>query len=286
MLTGPSKKRILDILDSDIPLEHRKSLISRDLAYQYLYRTYYPRLRRTLIVAEYSNGMPSSLDVPEEVAPCIPEPQSATTDRPSSLAYGSAAVQAASNVTRRDCRTIMALKTNLMYDAATALNFEVEFPLGDRWSVLWEDLFPWWETGNKYCFQLWEMGLEGRWWFRRTDARDRLSGHFGGMYLMSSKYDLQWDRDLDWQGEFWSAGLTYGFSLPISRHLNLELSLSAGYLHSVYRHYNPAEDYGKLFIDRAKAGRTSYWGPTKAKVSLVIPIRVPVKARKEVRYER
>ena len=67
----------------------------------------------------------------------------------------------------------MALKTNLLYDAVTALNIEFEVPIGKQWSVAVENLFPWWEFNNKYCFQLWEMGAEGRYWFHRTNPAFR-----------------------------------------------------------------------------------------------------------------
>lgn len=41
----------------------------------------------------------------------------------------------------------VAVKTNLLYDAVTALNAEVEFPVGKNFSVMVEDVFPWWNWG-------------------------------------------------------------------------------------------------------------------------------------------
>lgn len=168
-----------------------------------------------------------------------------------------------------------AIKTNLLYDAVTAANVEVEFPVGKKFSIAVEDVFPWWNwgtNGKKYCFQVWEMGVEPRWWFKRTDKRDYLSGHFAGVYGMSGKYDLQWDTKSCYQGELWSAGLTYGYALPICRWLNMEFSISAGYLHSDYRHYQPDPAYEHLYRDKYKVGKISWFGPTKAKISLVVPI--------------
>ncbi len=168
-----------------------------------------------------------------------------------------------------------AVKTNLLYDAVTGLNAEVEFPIGKKFSIAVEDVFPWWNwgtNGKKYCFQVWEMGIEPRWWFKRNDKRDYLSGHFAGVYGMSGKYDLQWDTKSCYQGELWSAGLTYGYALPICRWLNMEFSISAGYMHSDYRHYQPDPGYNHLYRDKYKVGKISWFGPTKAKVSLVMPI--------------
>lgn len=172
-------------------------------------------------------------------------------------------------------RTVVALKTNLLYDAVTALNFSVEVPVGDNVSIMAEDVFPWWTWGphgNKYAFQMWELGLEPRWWFRKSDSRDRLAGHFVGLYGMVSKYDFQWDHLGCYQGEYWSAGLSYGYAMPLCEWLNMEFSLSVGYLESPYRHYVPDENYEVLWRDKFKTGTVRYFGPTQARISLVIPI--------------
>jgi len=169
----------------------------------------------------------------------------------------------------------LAVKTNLLYDAITALNVEIEVPVGNHWSVMVEDVFPWWETGNKYCLQLWEMGVEGRYWFSNNRWHSqKLNGHFVGAYVMSGKYDLQWDYDLCYQGEFWSTGLTYGYTKPIGKYFNLEFSLSLGYLSTGYCHYLPSPDYSELVKDPYKQGRLGYFGPTKIKVSLVFPVNI------------
>ena len=174
--------------------------------------------------------------------------------------------------------TIFALKTNLLYDAVTALNFEIEVPIGKRYSVLWEDVFPWWETGNKYCFQHWEMGPEARFWFKpwKVHGTDKLQGFFAGVYGMSAKYDFQYDRSINYQGEYWSAGVTAGWtkSLGKTKWGNLEFSLGVGYLHTDYRGYMPADDYSLLIRNPNVQGNAKYFGPTKAKVSLVIPINI------------
>ena len=185
---------------------------------------------------------------------------------------------------------IVAAKTNLLYDAATALNFEVEVPIADRFSIMAEDVFPWWETGNKYCFQLWEMGVEARYWFKpwKTVGMEKLRGWFAGPYVMSAKYDFQFDKSINYQGEFWSAGLTAGYAMPIGKKqkVNLEFSISYGYLESPFRHYQPTDDYTKLIKDPANDGTfiniLKY--PTKAKVSLVVPIGIPTH-KKEVVHE-
>ena len=179
--------------------------------------------------------------------------------------------------------TMFALKTNLLYDAVTALNAEVEVPIGKRFSVMVEDVFPWWKAGpngNKYCLQMWTMSVEPRWWFYRKGMNDRLQGHFVAPYVMSGKYDLQWDTSICYRGYGWSAGLTYGYSMPLCKWLNMEFSMSIGYLNASYQHYQPSADYEQLFKDPDNAGRMTYVGPTKVKVSLVVPIRFSWRTRK------
>ena len=180
-------------------------------------------------------------------------------------------------------KTIFALKSNLLYDALSLVNYSIEIPLADRFSILYYHQFPWWRWGkanNEYCLRFLSIGGEARWWFalkpkEQTDKRirrDRLVGHFFGLYSESGRYDLQRRRDVCYQGEFWSAGLTYGYSMPIGRRMNLELSLSAGYASIPYRGYTPSEDYETLWRDYDKIGTWGYFGLTKAQVSLVIPI--------------
>jgi hypothetical protein len=179
--------------------------------------------------------------------------------------------------------TMFALKTNLLYDAVTALNAEVEVPIGKRFSVMVEDVFPWWKAGpngNKYCLQMWTMSVEPRWWFYRKGMNDRLQGHFVAPYVMSGKYDLQWDTSICYRGYGWSAGLTYGYSMPLCKWLNMEFSMSIGYLSASYQHYQPSPDYEHLYKDPDNAGRMTYVGPTKVKVSLVVPIRFSWRTRK------
>lgn len=176
----------------------------------------------------------------------------------------------------------LAIKTNLLYDLVTALNVEVEVPIGKRFSIMVEDVFPWWRLGpnggRKYAFQMLELGLEPRYWFYLTKGEGLpLRGHFVGVYGMSSIYDFQWDRDGGYQGEYWSVGATYGYTLSISRWFNMEFSIGLGYLEGDYRYYMPGQNYEALYADKYRKGKVRYIGPTKVKVSLVWPIPIDYK---------
>jgi hypothetical protein len=275
VMSQQEKQRVLRILDNEtISIGTRKWRLERDARYGYLYRTYYPILRNSTLLVIYVDGepvMPIALN-----NPLTPEM------KPRKLAL--AAVEpvvvpvrdAEAPATRRDT-VLFALKTNMLYDALTVLNAELEVPISRHFSLAVEYLFPWWERNNKYCLQYLELGFEGRYWFRNNVHKaDRLGGHFLGLYGMSAMYDIQNDYDPAYQGELWSTGLTYGYAMRVGKQkrISLEFSLSVGYLSTGYRNYFPADNYDELYINKLNIGRLRYFGPTKLKVSLVVPINI------------
>ena len=56
-----------------------------------------------------------------------------------------------------------------------------------------------------------------------------------------------------------------GYSIYLNRSLNLEFSLGLGYLSSINKNYSVYED----LLLRKNTSKFTYYGPTKAKVSLV-----------------
>lgn len=168
-------------------------------------------------------------------------------------------------------RPLLALKTNLLFDAALMPNVEIEVPVGKRWSVNGEYAFPWWQFGRgKYCMQVLMGGLEGRYWLgsrKSREDREVLTGHFLGLYAGGGKYDLQWGEK-GYQGEFFiAAGVSYGWATRIARHLHLEFNIGIGLLRTDYRHYHARDNYQTLLWQ--ENGKYTWFGPTKAKISLV-----------------
>lgn len=268
----PDKEEVLRIIrmkgyEHD-DIAHRKLLIDLNggVPYQWLYDNLFPLVRHSRVKVVYVSLIKQEY-LKSRVSPIRYE---SLLESPESKIKIPRVLPAL-----KDSLTF-AVKTNLLYDAASALNAEIEFPIKNHWSVAVEYVFPWWETGNKYCLQMLELGVEGRYWFRNNyHNAHKLEGHFLGAYCMSSMFDFQWDYKPAYQGEYWSAGMTYGYSLPLCKSINMEFSLSVGYLSSAYRHYYPADDYSLLWRDRYKVGRISYLGPTKLKVSLMIPLHIP-----------
>lgn len=256
-----------DTMGSDNKKRELKKL-DKGRTWKYLADNYLPQLRAATWVcvwAEVIQGMP---EVAAVVQDSLEQPYIGLAPLPP---YDYKPV-----LPQEESRTIAAVKTNLLYDAVTAVNFAVEVPIGERWSIVAEDVFPWWSWGpnrNKYAFQMVEIGIEPRYWFYKKEDADVLEGHFVGVYGMSAKYDFQWDRSLCYQGEYWSTGVTYGYSLPVKEWLKLEFSASVGFMRSNYRHYQPSPEYENLYLDEYQVGVLSYFGPTKVNVSMVIPLR-------------
>ena len=170
-------------------------------------------------------------------------------------------------------RPAIAFKTNLLFDAATILNAEIEVPLGKRWSIAGEWMFPWWITkDNGNALQVMAGNLEAKYWLgskEKRDARPVMTGWFAGAYAGGGLYDLQY-KDNGYQGEFYiAAGLSAGYAHTINKSgsLRMEYSLGIGYLSTDYRYYEGMED--NEFLVWKYDGSYTWIGPTKAKVSLV-----------------
>lgn len=274
-----NRDRVMKIMRADIPTETKKwrlKQLDNGFTYNWIIRHHMPALRVATWLCVYQ-------PIPEFVADTMPD---ISVEMPTLPELEPLPVTEVS----RKKKTILALKTNLLYDALSLVNYSIELPIGERFSALWYHQFPWWTWGqadNQYCIRFLSIGGEGRWWFKpmprpqmgKSVQRDRLMGHFVGLYAESGKWDFEWGRDICHQGEHWSVGLSYGYSMPLGRCLNMEFSLSLGYASIAYRGYTPSENYEILWRDPAKQGRWHYFGPTKVQVSLVYPILLTTKKK-------
>ena len=172
---------------------------------------------------------------------------------------------------------LLAVKTNLLFDALTALNIEIEFPIGDRFSVTGEWVFPWWTFDNgkadskRHCLQILNGNIEGKYWFGNRASRPRMTGWFTGLYVGAGLYDIEYNRK-GYQGEFMiMGGISSGYAHTINKSgtLRMEYSLGIGYMQTDYRRYEDRFDEQRWHSIRQETARYSWFGPTKIKVSLV-----------------
>ena len=82
-------------------------------------------------------------------------------------------------------------------------------------------------------------------------------------------YDFQ-HGGKGYQGEFLiDTGITGGYAHKIGKNLSLEYSLGIGYINTHYNHYKDIFADGKWHLIKHNSGHYNWFGPTKAKVSLV-----------------
>lgn len=169
----------------------------------------------------------------------------------------------------------MALKTNLFYDAALVPNIGAEFHLGRGWSVGASWMYAWWKSDRRHNYWRTYGGeLDVRKYFGRRAGDKPLTGHHIGLYLQALTYDFELGGKGYLGGKpggtlldkaSYGAGIEYGYSLPVTRRLNLDFGIGVGYLGGEYMVYDPADTHYVW-----KQTRQRHWfGPTKAEVSLV-----------------
>ena len=160
-----------------------------------------------------------------------------------------------------------ALKTNLLYAAALLINAEAEFYFKRRLSLNLDWQYAWWSNRSKHkYYRLAAVSPELRYWFA---SKENFRGHFSGFYVGTGLYEFMARPTHGIQGEFFIAGgLTYGYMFPLGKRLRMEFSLGVGYMMTEYRQYH--WDRGCYVYEKTQ--RYSYFGPTKAKVSLVWPL--------------
>ena len=170
---------------------------------------------------------------------------------------------------------LRAFKTNFLMPG---FNAGIEVPIGKHWSVAADWYWPWFwpKDKNEKCYELLGGAVEGRYWFGKDRKNtDRLLGHSIGLYVHSGYYDLE-KGYRGMQGEFVSTGLDYKYALGLGgkKHKkwgHLEFSIGLGYLYSTGRTYDVPKPGGALIPDH-NVRIVNFFGPTRAEVSLVIPI--------------
>lgn len=166
-----------------------------------------------------------------------------------------------------------AVKTNIIYDATATVNVGMEVGLAPRWTFDLSGNLNTWSKNEYTKWKHWMVQPEARYWFC-----DRFSRHFIGAHLLTGAFnfgninnnisflgtDFSVLSDYRYQGYAYGAGLAYGFAFVLSKHLNLELEVGAGYVYLDYEKFECA-DCGR----KVGEGNHHYVGPTKAAINLV-----------------
>ena len=114
----------------------------------------------------------------------------------------------------------------------------------------------------------------GRKYFGRRAQTKPLTGHHLGIYGQAFTYDFETGHKgyiggkpggTLWDKLNYAIGVEYGYSLPISRRLNLDFTLGVGYWGGEYHEYIPSDGH---YVWQSTKQR-HWFGPTKAEVSLI-----------------
>lgn len=181
-----------------------------------------------------------------------------------------------------DRRMLFAVRTNVL--AVPFTNVGVEVPLGRHFSVGadWYSPWIWREEHSKdidtrgWCFEFQALDGELRYWFgsRRAQENQRLLGHSVGFYAAAGHYDFEWD----WtghQGEFANVGVDWLYACPVfGGRAHLEFELGVGYIYSRAVPYDCFRQGDRCFRRPGLSQIVRWFGPTRAQVSLVVPVYV------------
>ncbi len=165
----------------------------------------------------------------------------------------------------------VALKTNLLADVLTALNVEIEVPIGERFSVSGEWMFPWWRgVKSDFTVQIMSAQFEGKYWFGDRSSDNLLLGWSAGVFGGLGTYDIQPFTQSGASGDFFDIGIIGGYAHEIAENLHLEYEVGLGYFHSDYRIYDMETVGSYGYIKEVRDGFD------KRKYDMVLPARLKV----------
>lgn len=273
----PDRKEVLSLLDEIINRSasgetesmrnlQRLKALGGGKPYLYLYRKHFPSLRESRLTLDFERPMPVRIEEPTVTDAIIPEPviirDTVFVER---IVYWCP-----------PCKPFyMDLKTNMLFDALAVPNLGVEFYLGKNISIAAQWMYGWWDNRPKnYWWRIYGGELDLRWWFGRQAHEKPLTGHHFGVYGGVVTYDFELGKTgymgglpgkTLWDRCNYQAGVEYGYSLPVTKRLNIDFTIGIGYFGGKYIVYEPN---GKCY-EWQETRMRNWFGPTKAEVSLV-----------------
>jgi len=268
-------------------LKRKLQQLQGGILWRHLLKDYFPELRAARVVLVFDKpevpAQPEIQETPETPEVEVPVP-----------------IKVPVKVPRRE---ILSVKTNMLlygfylpggYDRWCPIpNIAVEYyPLHGHFTYGASLDFPWYQSYNKFkFFEVRNYQLEARYYFRSGDVNLRAPGEgaaFRGWYLQGyaniGLFNICFDKDTGYEGEYLGAGVGAGYVLPITRkgHWRLEFSLQAGFVygkHDPYQFENLVNlDYhdklyyyrwsGKASDFKLRQYRFSWIGPTRVGITL------------------
>lgn len=249
-------------VDEELPSDNnigRLMMLRDGVPYCYMYRTLFPELRTSQLILSY-------VRVANLNRLAAPKMQGVTI-ADSVSDFSSLELQPFIPDTVASYPFFMAIKSNMLYDAAMTPNIGVEFYLGHGFSLSANYQHAWWKNDkNAFYWRIYGGELEARYWFGKRAKARPLTGHHVGLYGQILTYDFCLGNDgILTPKTPWLIGASYGYSFPIHRVLNLDFGVGVGYHTGIYYEYIPLDGH---YVWQATK-RRHWFGPTKAEISLV-----------------
>ena len=275
----PHRDTILSIL-TDPKIAHKDAALRSMPAIWSSIRTTILDGMRTAAITVYLNH--TEIIPPAPKPEPVPEPEPEPEPEPTPEPVPEPTPEPVIEIQKK--KMIMAARTNLL---VPGMNFGIEFPIKDNWSIGLDYYFPWiLPKNNTWCVETIGGFVEARYWFPgnkyKWNDTERLQGHSVGIYGGVGYYDYQMKAD-GLQGEYIDVGVDYTFALPVAKgKLRMEFNIGLGFIRSWYRPYYMSSDYEDLIREPGILyNTTNFFGPTRAGVSLVVPIVVKTKSTRK-----
>lgn len=176
---------------------------------------------------------------------------------------------------------VVALRTNLLYDALVVPNIGLEVALPMHFTIAFDWIATWIKSDAKHLYWQGYGGyLTLRYYFGKAANEYPFIGHHVGIYGDLLTYDIEFGGQgyQAWKPGF-GGGVEYGYSLPVGHDLCIDFNIGVGYQGGQYEVYQPANDGTGHYVWQATRKRR-WFGPTKAEISLKWMIS-PVEKKKK-----
>lgn len=165
------------------------------------------------------------------------------------------------------------LRTNGLYWLALSPSVGMEIQTNSGLAFELGYVGAWWNSHARNRFYSnYAFESELRYYLDNKGQHTPFKGHHIGVYGQLVTYDFEFGgrgyqcNDLK---KTFAVGASYGYSLPISRHFNVDFTVGVGYFSSKNREYIPFDDGYAATADK----KLTFFGPTKLEVSLVWNIK-------------
>ena len=292
-------------------LKNKLKLLQGGILWNHLLKEYFPELRAARLVLVFNEPEKPEISLtPVDVeVPDLPEKPEVTEEIPVFPTTPTTPVEP--QVIKVPRREVLSVKTNMLlygfylpggYNRWCPIpNVAIEYyPLHGHFTYGASIDFPWWKSYYEYkFFEVRNYQVEARYYFRSGDIDRNIPGEgaaFRGWYLQAhggvGLFDICFDKDTGYEGEYFDVGIGAGYVLPISRkgHWKLEFSLQVGYVygkHDPYQFENLVNPnyHDKLYYYRW-SGKASDFQKRQYRFSWIGPTRVGITLTYDLLYLR